>query len=649
MGAAELTARLAAWLVTAGFILLLSYQVVCPLRTSRAALDLVIYLILGIFLTSLLTLLAGLAGLLHAVPLAAFSVIGLAIQLAVPTSRSALQRLPTDARTWLLGCRTVWRDLPGWLRLITSLALGLGLIRFVFLIWALPPFVWDSLTYHLTNVAHWTQAGRIELFETPVDRIYSPANYELLATWFTVFLHHDVVVEAAGLPAYLMGLASVYSIGRSLGTSRSAAWVGALAFASTPAWLIAVTGTKNDPLVAGYFLAALALAIDLSVRPSTDRAANSLGGMLSIAVALLLAAGTKAYIAHLLPGLILIAVLYLPGWRSLRLWRDHLSEAVRQLRQQTIWVRTELGLLLCGGLLLGGYWNARNWILTGNPFYPYQVTVEGAPIFGAGDRTARLEFARLVDNLENLASKFGDKQDPIRPDLPNTTGWGWIAYGIGLPAALWGLIRRRRLRVLCAGFAVSLLILLLSDRPSPWNMRYVIWFPALFCLALAILWDEWPGGMRLARSGLAVLFAFGLGLNFVMTLNYNKISAEEFRGMLELPALDRDAALFEDNMPKPYRNAVQIVPKDALLGYNVHNNGFVYPMYRSDYSQNIVYVPFSAQDTCEQIAERMRERGTRYLVVAPEHTHNSNLARLRECGGQEGVIRERAQGLYVLR
>jgi hypothetical protein len=252
----------------------------------------------------------------------------------------------------------------------------------------------------LTNVAHWIQAGRIELFETPVERIYSPANYELLATWFTVFLHHDLVVEAAGLPAYLMGFASVYCIGRTLGTSRSAAWVGALAYASTPAWLIAATGTKNDPHVAGYFLAALALAVDLSARRSTGRAANSLGGILSMVLALLLAAGTKAYIAHILPGLILIAALHQPGWRSLQLWRNHLSEAVRQLRQETIWVQTGLGLLLCGGLLLGGYWNIRNWILTGNPFYPYEVTVEGAPIFRAGDRTARLELARLFGNLE---------------------------------------------------------------------------------------------------------------------------------------------------------------------------------------------------------------------------------------------------------
>jgi len=649
MSALELTARLAAWLVASGFVLLLAYALFRPLRSGRPALDGVTYLLLAVFLTSLFVLLAGFFGLLRPAPLAAIAVAGLVVLLAAPSSRAALRRIPQELKPVLRAGGQLWLELPRWLRLLTAVGLGLSAARFAFLIWALPPFVWDSLTYHLTNVAHWTQAGRIELFETPVERIYSPANYELLATWFTVFLHHDLVVEAAGLPAYLMGFASVYCIGRTLGTSRSAAWVGALAYASTPAWLIAATGTKNDPHVAGYFLAALALAVDLSARRSTGRAANSLGGILSMVLALLLAAGTKVYIAHILPGMILIAALHQPGWRSLQLWRNHLSEAVRQLRQETIWVQTGLGLLLCSGLLLGGYWNIRNWILTGNPFYPYEVTVEGAPIFRAGDRTARLELARLFGNLENLASKFGDKQDPIRPDLPNTTGWGWVVYSVGLPAALWGLIRRRRLRVLSAGFLVSLLGVMLSNRPSPWNMRYVIWFPALFCLALAILWDEQPAGTRWARRGLAVLFALALGLNFVTTLNYNKISADEFRGMLELPALRRDAAVFEDNMPRSYANAVEFVPNDALLGYNVHNNGFVYPLYRADYSQHIVFVPFSAEDTCEAIAERMTERGTRYLLVAPEHTHNSNLARLRECSRQDTVIRERAQGLYVTR
>ncbi len=148
---------------------------------------------------------------------------------------------------------------------------GVQPIRFAFLIVVLPPFVWDSLTYHLTNVAHWTQTGRIELFEAPVIRIYTPANYETLATWFTVFMHHDLVVEAAGLPAYGLALLAVYALARELGASRTASWLASLTYASTPALLLATTGTKNDPHMAAYFLTCLAIIAGLLNRdPDAD-------------------------------------------------------------------------------------------------------------------------------------------------------------------------------------------------------------------------------------------------------------------------------------------------------------------------------------------------------------------------------------------
>ena len=190
MSAFELAARLAAWMVAAGFIFLLAYVTLRRLRSGRTALDGVIYILLVVFLTSLFTLLAGLAGLLRPAPLAAIAAGGLGILMVAPGARSSLREIPGGLRYFLHSCKALWNDLPRWLRLLSALGIGLSVARFAFLIWALPPFVWDSLTYHLTNVAHWIQAGRIELFETPVERIYSPANYELLATWFSVFLHN---------------------------------------------------------------------------------------------------------------------------------------------------------------------------------------------------------------------------------------------------------------------------------------------------------------------------------------------------------------------------------------------------------------------------------------------------------------------------
>jgi hypothetical protein len=119
--------------------------------------------------------------------------------------------------------------------------------------------------------------------------------------------------------------------------------------------------------------------------------------------------------------------------------------------------------------------------------------------------------------------------------------------------------------------------------------------------------------------------------------------------MLALPLRERDAALFRDNIPDPYPLANQIVPSQDLLGYNVFGNGFTYPLYRADFSQRIVYIPFTNSSSCEHVAEAMEARGTRYLLVAPEHTEDDKIALLQACADAGNVIQERARGLYVVK
>jgi hypothetical protein len=151
------------------------------------------------------------------------------------------------------------------------------------------------------------------------------------------------------------------------------------------------------------------------------------------------------------------------------------------------------------------------------------------------------------------------------------------------------------------------------------------------------------------RRGLSVLFAFGLAMNVIMATNYNLVSLEEISRMLSRPAWQRDAGRFHLRAPLEYEFAYTHVPGDALLGYNVHENGFVYPLYRADFSQRLIYVPLSEDDSCEAIARAMEARGTRYLFVAPEHTDDGLLRRLRECAATPSPIRERVGGLYVVK
>jgi len=304
---------------------------------------------------------------------------------------------------------------------------------------------------------------------------------------------------------------------------------------------------------------------------------------------------------------------------------------------------------VCGALALGLYWYGRNSLLTGNPFYPYGVNVAGNQVEAGQGPTFHLDVPTLVANLRLAWEKFGDKQGRIVPDLPDTTGWGWVAYGMGLPALVWALLRRPAARALALGFVASGLTLLLSSPTSPWNMRYMIWFPAVLCLAVGMAYDGLSGTRRGAAKAMLLLFAGCLALNFSATVNYNLVKPQELEAMLARPFRDRQAAYLRVHVPVEYENALIHVPSEAILGYNVHANGFVYPLYRADYSQRLVYIRIVPGESCSEIARTMRDAGTRYLVGAPESTDDSVLARLHACGEDGTVLRELGVGLYVLR
>ena len=638
-----------AWCLAGAFVLAASYLTHRPLRTDRPSLNAATFLFLTVFVTTTLLLLPGLAGGLWPGALAVVSSIGLAGLLLWRQPRQALFQVRSECTAVAAQGLRWWQALPNWLRWLTAFAVLASVIRFAFLIWVLPPFTWDSLTYHLTNVAEWTQSGLIAPFDTPVDRIWSPANYEVFAAWFTVFLDHDVIVEASGLPAYLLACLAVYAIGRTLGLKPAGSLVAALGYASTPALLLATTATKNDPIMAALYLVLLALGLDLAIRPGTGTERNRPGQVVLMVCIWLLALGTKPYILHLTPGLLLAWLLATIGWKSEPGWQALPGSIFERLRSNQKGFRLAAGWVLAAGLLLGFFWYVRNWMLMGNPFFPYGLAVESTQIIPASGAVTRLDLTNFVENLNSFVNRFGDKQARITPDLPNTTGWGWVAYGLGLPALAWGLVRRPWTRVLFAGFAVSLLVLFFSSPNSPWNMRYAIWFPALLALAVGFAFDGVLTVVRPAHVGFGLLFAACSAANFVMMLNYNWLPPSSFEAMLALPALQRESARLSLKVPWEYAAALDIVPREDILGYNVHHNGFIYPLYRADYSQHLAYVPIPEGSTCDSIAAAIEAHGTRYLFVAPEHTEDWILALLNECATEKLVLRERVRGLYVVK
>lgn len=633
-----------AWVINTLFLLSLTLIALRIFASGSPSMDAIAFVFFGVFFISLFTFLVGKAGLLRPFAILLISAAGLISVLVLPRPRAKLMGGLSRLLTAFESVPQLWLELPTWLRI---LFVGFGVLsaaRFLFLIWALPPFVWDSLTYHLTNVAHWIQAGRIEIFETSMARIYTPANYELLATWFAVFLHHDVVIEAAGLQVYALALLSIYASARLLGATRTGSLLGSVALGSLPGLLLTVTGTKNDGHMAAYFLASLAIGLHW-VNGWRTRQGWELPGIALGVLILLLAAGTKAYIAHIFPGLLAIAVISMRRGDRLNGWKELGARAARQFRAAGWPAQLILILLLASGLILGGYWNFRNWIKTGNPFYPYGVSVQGVQVIPEGDRGAGFSLDRLRENLALVYERFGDSLAPIQPDLPDSTGWGWFSYVLGIPSLIWASMRKRRFRLIFIGFALSFLLLMMSTRPSPFNMRYAVWFPAIFSLSFALLWDA----SRKAQPAFLAVFSLCVLLNMIMMLNYGRIRLDRFDFMIGRSVWERHTSALGSIIPEEYQNALEIVPEGVRLGYNVHSNGFIYPLYRADFNQELVYVPILPGDSCQEIASRLDHAQTRYLFVAPEHSFDSNIAILKGCAGEGALIRERARGLYVIK
>jgi hypothetical protein len=392
-------------------------------------------------------------------------------------------------------------------------------------------------------------------------------------------------------------------------------------------------------------------ALIVHLRDSLDESETVAVGayLVVLALAATYALGTKIYIAQLSLGLLVL--LLAPGYRQS--WKTHWARAkaalAAELRGASNAGRVLVVGLLVAGVVLGGYWNARNWALKGNPFFPYDIEVETEASPGTGSGHYGLGWARLGANVQVLVEKFGDKESRIVPDLPETTGWGWIAYGLGLVACVWALVYDRRFRFVAIGFAVSMLLLMASNTTSRWNMRYFIWLPALLSVGLGIFVDPLPAMDAARRRLLGGLFGFALAMNAVMTVNYNLVTMEDLGRMLSLPVWQRDSGRFHLRAPVQYEHAYTYVPGDAVLGYNVHQNGFIYPLYRADFSQRLAYIPLSEADTCEAIAEAIEAHGTRYLFVAPEHSDDGLIRQLRACAASPSPIRERANGLYVVK
>lgn len=474
---------------------------------------------------------------------------------------------------------------------IASIGFGILFVRSWLHVQLLSPYIWDVLTYHLPKVGDWVQYDHLVALPTPITRSYWPASFELLQAWSVVFFHHDWMVEAAGLPYYLLSIVAVYGISRRLGQAGSLSMLASWGWATTPALLMNAVSCKNDIALVSLFLFAILLILAWK-----DGLLESLVFWPILVTVLCWGVGIKATMVFMAPGLFLIFLVrkghgtihYVPAKRAVIL---------------------SLSALFVIAMLPATYWYLRNYLIFDNPFYPVDFRLFGHLIFGDGTGGGQQGTFKIVSLLATIKSLFSIKifdlgMSKLTADLGNQAGWGWLVVFLGSPCLLVSFIVDKRLRWLCFAFLVSFIGLYSAVDPDPWNMRFGFWIPALFCLAWVVV-SATPN-RRIFRW---VLIQFGVIcglLNIMSSLGTGYMTVSEWREQINTPLNLRSTE------PAIRRKLLKGLQQDETVGYFVGSNYQLYRLYSSDYPRKTRFIDLSKEDN---ISIAMQHAGIRMLYV----------------------------------
>ncbi|MFL5912979.1 MAG: hypothetical protein ACJ768_20730 [Gaiellaceae bacterium] len=379
------------------------------------------------------------------------------------------------------------RGLDLWQKVIVVVAAGALLWRILLAV-VLPPFAYDSLTYHLTAVANWVQTGKLGPNPYAACCARYPANAEVLFAWPTVLLGRDTLADVVQVAAAVLGALAVAGLARLVGVSAPGALTAAGLFVLTPIVLTQANTDYNDIVVGALFLTALYFTARLAL--TAARPDLSFALLSGLAAGLVL--GTKTN------GLVLAAAAVVP---PLVLF------GVR--RRDRFWPVT--GVIL-SALLAGAWWYARNWVQVGNPVAPFHVRVLGVTLFHGpaslheyltvppgGSRNPLVEVARSwwsdLAWWSHSAYSYEERRGGLGPL------WSWLGWA-SLTIVGIGWLRRRR------DLAVAVLlpvILAFAALPYWWWSRFTMYLPALGAVAIVLLLERLRPGLLKRALALSVV------------------------------------------------------------------------------------------------------------------------------------------------
>jgi len=491
------------------------------------------------------------------------------------------------------------RGLGLWQKVIVVLAAGALLWR-VLLAVVLPPFAYDSLTYHLTAVASWVQTGKLGPNPYAACCARYPANAELLFAWPTVLLGRDTLADVVQVAAAVLGALAVAGLARLVGVSAPGALTAAGLFVLTPIVLTQANTDYNDIVVGALFLTTLYFTARLAL--TAARPDLSFALLSGLAAGFMVGAKTN--------GLVLAAAAVAP---PLVLF------GVRQ--RDRLWPVT--GVVILSALLAGGWWYARNWIQVGNPVAPFHVRVLGVTLFHGpaslheyltvppgGSRNPIVEVARSWWSDLTWWSHSAYSYEERRGGLGPLWSWlGWAALAIvGI-----GWLRRRRELVVVVLLPVMLAFAAL---PYRWWSRFTVYLPALGAVAIVLLLERLRPGLLKRALALSVVALAVVGVALasrgVVPAGFGRQLST--RGVVSVALHPSRRRTVGDLFFSEYA-WLDRVPRRATIGveWEAPAIRFLYPLFGSHLQRHVILYDNGQEAAVE---DRLPTDGPPYLFVS---------------------------------
>jgi hypothetical protein len=393
----------------------------------------------------------------------------------------------------------------------------------------------------------------------------------------------------AGIPYYLLALTSVYSIGRSLNLNKVFVVLMCVLYASTPSVILNSLTCKNDIAIAGLFLFMTAIIMDYKASPEELFPRSAI-----LITAFIFGMGVKPYLMFISPGLMVLIV-----WAYLKTNREDHSSGYRNF--------SILIPIFVFALTMTGYWYIRNYILFSNPFHPVDFSIFGHHIFGTGHglgQQGSFKFSSLVSGLNEIfTERIFDRVGRFEPDLLNKAGWGWFCFTCGIPAAFVAFFLNRTYRVMAISFFLSLSLLYGWVTNDPWNMRFALWFPAIFALGFGCALSSLRHHIiKQILIGIAMMCCL---LNLIGTMDTGYNNKDQWLQWIKTSWHHRSvntaqASIIQNKVPSAEVIATFICYLDQI--YTLSNPNFSRRIYE-------LQVDVKTRD----FAKAMRDKGLRYL------------------------------------